>query len=108
MVIFISIASIPIFIFIGIIFWVMSEPEAQKQRTAGVWIVGGFQYILSLCAFAFCFGGTLKFLNDMGLYKDEGLFALTIPAFCLYAFGLACWASGRVKGRSEAKTKYEE
>ena len=105
MVILISIVSIPIFIFIGIMFWVISEPEVHEQRTTGVWIGAGFQCILILCAFAFCYRGTLEFLNDIGLYKDEGLLALTIPAFCLYAFGLACWVSGRAKGRSEAARK---
>ena len=103
-----SIISIPILGFLAILLLVTSKDDPNEKTKVYEWVIAGFHYVLCFLTYGLCVRGTMALLDEMGLVKDMGFFYLIIPAFCLFAFGLACWNAGRNKEKYKQEQKQKK
>jgi hypothetical protein len=102
--ILVSLLSIPLLLILGVVFHVIASETAKPASTSrGTFICAAFQWLVCLVAFGLTCNGMLRLLEELGADRDTGLLTLTIPAFCLYVFGVTCWTIGRERGRRESE-----
>lgn len=94
-----SIASVPVFVFIGILFRAVSSDLERTKVSKASWFIAFVQLLLAMSAFGLCARGTMSIISKIGRPPEGEIFYLTVPLLCLFALGMWFWESGFRQGK---------